>query len=124
MGPDEVSAGEIVPEMAVDGVDEEQFAVCVPIMAPGIRGSASQSFEDCSSRVIAPDGAAQGDAPLGGRAGGADLSRAGSAASAIQPAVGAEMQAVGEVVVILGRNGEAIQDNLGRTIWHVITVAV
>ena len=36
---DEVRAGEIVPEMAVDGVDEKKFAVLVPIVSPRVGGS-------------------------------------------------------------------------------------
>ena len=97
---DEVRAGEVVPEMAVDRVDEEQLAVLIPIVAPRIGGAGAQGLHDFALRVITPDRAAQRNALLGGRAGHADFTRARRAAAAVKPAVGAETQAVGEGVVV------------------------
>ena len=72
---DEVRAGEVVPEMAVDRVDEEQLAVLVPIVSPWVGGTAAQDLEDLSLRVITPHRAAHGNAFLGRRARNANLTR-------------------------------------------------
>src|SRR5262249_5701297 len=57
---DEMCAGEVVPEMAIDGVDKEQFAVLIPIVAPRIGGAGADRLDDLSHRMIPPNRAAQG----------------------------------------------------------------
>ena len=50
---DEVRAGDAVPEVAVDRVDEKQLAVLVPIVAPGIRvARALSTSNDLALRMI------------------------------------------------------------------------
>src|SRR5207253_6399539 len=96
MRANEVRAGEVVPEMAVHGVDEKEFAVLVPIVAPRIGGAGAERLHHFAPRVITPDRAAQRDALVRRRARRAHLTGAGRAATAIQPAVRAESQAVGK----------------------------
>src|SRR5437867_12790213 len=107
MRADEVRAGEVVPEMAVHGVDEKQFAVLVPIVAPGISGARTERLHYLPLRVITPDRAAQWNALLGGRARHTHLARTRRATAAIKPAVRAESQAVGEGVVHIRRTRKA-----------------
>ena len=121
---DEVRAGEVVPEMAVDRVNEEQFAVLVPIVPPGVGGAAAQCLHHLAPRVVTPDRAAHRNASFRGRARHADFTRTRGAAAAVEPAVGAETQAVGEVVVILRRNGETVENDFGRAVRHIVTVSV
>src|SRR2546421_282008 len=96
---DEVRAGEVVPEMAVHGVDEKKFAVLVPVVAPRIRGAAAQYFYGPALRMVAPDRAAQRNALFGRRPRHTELARARRATAPIKPAIGAESQAVGKGVV-------------------------
>ena len=57
-----MGAGDDVPEVAVDGVDEEELAVFVPVVAPGVGGAVAEGFDDVRLRMVAPDAAAQRDA--------------------------------------------------------------
>ncbi len=86
---DEVRAGDHVPEVAVDRVDEEQLAERVPVVAPGVGRAVGEDLEALAARVIAPEAAADGHAERFGRAGRADLARRRRPAAAIEPAVGA-----------------------------------
>src|SRR3954471_9630802 len=60
VGPNEMRARDSVPELAIDGVDEEQFAVLIPIMAPGVGAAAAEHFHDFALGMIAPDRSANG----------------------------------------------------------------
>src|SRR2546426_8029094 len=94
----EVRAGEIVPEMTIDSVDEKEFAVLVPVVAPRIRAAAAQYFHRFALRMVAPDRAAHRNALFGRSAGHTEFARARRAAAAVEPAIGAKAQAVGEGV--------------------------
>jgi len=124
VGADVAGSGDAVPEVAVDGVDEEEFAVFVPIMAPGIGGAAVEGFEDLALGVVAPDGAAEGDAVVVGGAGETDFAGGGGPAAAVEPAVGAPAEAVGKVVVVGGGDREAVEDGFGGAVGEVVAVAV
>src|SRR4051812_31821607 len=91
---DKMRACEFVPEMPVHRIDEKQFAVLVPVMAPWICRAGAERLDHFSGRMIPPDRAAQGDPLLGGRARHSHLAGAGGAAAAIKPAVRAESQSV------------------------------
>src|SRR5262245_61267869 len=54
-----MGAGDAVPEMSVGGVDKEQFAMLVPIVAPGIGRAVADHFDNLTHGMIAPDCAAQ-----------------------------------------------------------------
>src|SRR5204863_5422373 len=82
---DEVRAGEVVPEMAVHGVDEKKFAVLVPVVAPRIRGAAAQYFDRFTLRVKTPDCAAQRDALLRRRPRHTELARARRSTAPVEP---------------------------------------
>jgi hypothetical protein len=103
-GRDVVGAGDAVPEMAVDGVDEEEFAVLVPIVAPRVGGARAEDLDDFALRMVAPECAAQRNAVGGGRAGRAEFAGSRGAAAAVEPTVGTEAEAVGEVVVVFRRH--------------------
>src|SRR5258705_11473286 len=103
----EMRAGELVPEMAVNRVNEKQFAVLVPIMPPRVGSSRTDYLYNLAPRVITPHRAAQRNALLRGRTGQADLARTGRAAAAIKPPVRTETQAVREGMVHIRRTSEA-----------------
>ena len=58
----EVGAGDQVPEVAVDRVDEEPLAERVPVVAPGIGRAVGEHLEPLPQGMIAPEAAADGDA--------------------------------------------------------------
>src|SRR5207248_5207361 len=60
----EVRAGEVVPEMAIDRVDEKEFAMLVPIVPPRIGGAGADCFHNFAPWMITPNRAAQGNALL------------------------------------------------------------
>ena len=66
-------AGNDVPEMADDSVDEKQLAVFIPVMSPGIRGAVADDFEFFARGMITPDAAVDGCALGFGRAGHTNL---------------------------------------------------
>ena len=118
-----VRAGDDVPEVADDGVDEEGFAVLVPVHAPGIGGAVGDRLEDFADGMIAPDAAVHFRAFGFGRAGFADGGGAGDAVAGVEPAVGAPLEAVGDVVAdAVGL--EAVEEDDGFAVGHVVAVAV
>jgi hypothetical protein len=121
---DVVGPGDPVPEMAVDGVDEEQFATFVPIVTPRIGGARAQHLHHLPHRVVAPNGAAHRDAVGGGRTGATDFAGSRGTAAAVEPAVGAEAETVGETVEVFGRHGETVEHDLGRTVGHGVAVPI
>ena len=121
---DEVGAGDQVPEVAVDRIDEERLAQRGPVVAPGIGRPVGQHLEPLADRVIAPEPAAHGHAERCGRARDADLAGRGGPATAVEPAIGPPSQAVGERVVVLDGDPEPVEHDLGGTVGHVVAVAV
>ena len=99
MRTNEVRASDAVPELAVDGVDKKEFAVLIPVMAPRIGAAAAQDLDGFALRMVAPDRAAHRNALFGRSAGHTEFARARRAAAPVEPAIGAEAQAVGEGVV-------------------------
>src|SRR5262245_26927013 len=124
MWPDEVLAGKVMPKMTVDGVDEKKLAVFVPVMAPRIRGAATERFHDLALRMVTPHRPAHRDALFGGRARRAEFARTRRAAAPVEPAVRTKPQPVGEIVVVLRWDGESVEDDFGCAVRHIITVAV
>src|SRR2546430_13218210 len=94
-----VRARDDMPEVAVDGIDAERFAVFVPIVAPRIHGSRRKHLDDLSPGMIPPQAAGQRQPRIGRGVRRTDSSRGGRATSSVQPAVRPPMQAVGEVVI-------------------------
>ena len=124
MRPDEVGAGDHVPEMAVDRVDEEQLAERVPVVAPGIGRAVGEDFESFAIGMVPPDSAAERHAQGFGRARGADLPGRRCPAAPIQPAVGPPSEAIGKRVIVLGGNREAVEHNFGRPVGHVVAISI
>src|SRR3954471_14258737 len=102
MRADEMCAGELVPKVTVDGVDEEEFAMLVPIVSPGISRAGAECFHHFPGGMITPHRSAQRDPLLWRRPWYAHLPEAGGAAAPVQPAVRAKAQAIRECVVHLG----------------------
>ena len=116
--------GDDLPEVAVDRVDEEAVAEGVPVVAPGVCGAVGEHLEPARSRRVSPDAPFEPH-PLhlrGARL--ADAAGAGAAAATIEPAVGAEPQPIGKVVVVLRRHLEAVEHHLRRAIGNVVAVAI
>ena len=124
MGAHVVLAGRVVPEVAVDGVDEKQFAVRVPVVAPRVGGAGAEDLDDFALRMITPDRAAHGDAGSGGRTRCPELAGGRSSATSIEPTVRPEAETIGEAVVILVGQVEAIEHDLGRTIGDAVVVVI
>ncbi len=123
-GTVEVRTGDHVPEVAVDGVDEEEFAVLVPVVAPGIGGAVAEDLEGFAVGVKAPDATFDGNALFQGRAGLSDVARTRATAATVKPTVGSPAEAIGEVVVVVFGDGEAIEDDFGFAIGDVVLIAV
>ena len=121
---DEVRAGNQVPEVAIDRIDEERLAQRGPVVSPGVGGPVGQHLEPLADRVISPEPAAHGHAEPLWSAGKADLAGRGSPATAIEPAIWAPSQAVGERVVVLHGDAESVEHDLGGAVGHVVAVAV
>src|SRR5436190_10483060 len=113
---DEMRSGDKVPKMAIDGIDEEGFAIRVPIMAPRVHGSVSHHLDDFASRMIPPHPAADRNSFGGARAGAAEFSGSRGPTAAIQPSIGSPMKPIGKVVVIVSGDRKTIHYHLGRTI--------
>ena len=110
----EVSAVDALPAVADDGVDEEQLVVLGPIGAPRVGGAMAIRLEDLRHRVIAPKTAGGGLALLLGHARDVDPRGTGDTDAAVEPAVRAPLESVGEGVTTGGSGAEAIKDDLRR----------
>src|SRR6516165_4389511 len=55
MGADEMGAGDHVPEVTVDRIDEEKLAERVPIVAPGVGRAVGQGLDTFAARIVTPD---------------------------------------------------------------------
>ena len=113
-----------MPQVTVDGVDEEQLAVLVPVVPPGIRRAVADDFDDLAPRMVAPDAALHADA-LGFRSARlAQVARAGMPTATVEPAVRSPAQAVGEVVVIAFGNREAVESHFGFPVGDIVAIAI
>ena len=110
--PPEVRPGNGVPEMADDGVDEEGFSLRVPIESPRIGGAMTDGLNDVPLGMIAPDATPHLDAGRFGTARAADVSPAGDADAAPEPAVRSPFQTVGKRMPVSGGGGESVQQHL------------
>ena len=118
-----IGTGDDVPEVADDGVDHEEFAIGIPVVAPGVGAAVGDGFEDFAGGVVAPDGAVEFGAFFGRGAGGADGGGVGDAVAAVEPAVGAPAEAVDDVVAD-GFGVEAVEEDLGFGVGGVVAVLV
>src|SRR4249920_593438 len=106
MRPDVMGTRELVPQMAVDCVNEEQFTILIPIMAPRVGRATAQHLHHFPLRMISPDRAAQRNPIFRTRPWNTDLPWTGRAAAPVQPAVRPEFQAVGKGMIVVRGNGE------------------
>src|SRR5436190_22393880 len=100
---DEMRARELMPKMAVDGVNEKQFPVLVPVVPPWIGSARAECFHNFPLGVITPHRAAQRNALPRRRAWDAHLARTRGAATTIKPRTRTEAQTVGKGVVHVRR---------------------
>ena len=120
----EVRARNVVPEVAVDGVDEEQFAVLVPVVPPWVGGAVAEDFDDFAPRMVAKNSTLHRLAICLGGPWFSDIAGARVAAAPIEPTVWSPAQAVGEVVVIVFGDGEAVEHDLGLPVWDVVAIGI
>ncbi len=118
-----VGAGNAVPEVADDGVDPEELAFGIPIVAPGVRAAVADDFKDLPRGMEAPDAAVDLRALFQRRAGCADGGGIGDAVASVKPSIRAPAQAVDDVVAD-GLHVEAIEQHLGLAIGGVVAVFV
>lgn len=78
-----------VPEVAIDGVDEEKFAVFIPIMPPRIGGAMGEDFDDLALRVVAPNAAIHRDSIRFWSSWHSEFPRAGMPTAPVEPTIGA-----------------------------------
>ena len=116
--------GDDLPEVAVDGVDEEAVAEGVPVVAPRVRGAVGGHLEPARARRVAPDAPFEPHPLLCRGTRRADATRAGAAAATVEPAVGAKPQSVGKVVVVLRCHLEAVEHHPRRSVGNVVAVAI
>src|SRR5262249_45046846 len=55
MWPNVMRSGKIVPKLPIHRVDEEEFAILVPIMPPRIGAAVAKRLEHFPLRMITPD---------------------------------------------------------------------
>lgn len=123
-GAREVSAGNHVPEVTVDGVDEEEIVQVVPVVAPRVGRAVTKHFESAGAGVETPDASVEGNARCVWGAGSANAAGARAAASPVEPAVRPEADSVCKVVVAVAGDGEAVENGLRFRVWLVVVVAV
>ena len=111
----EVRAMDALPAVADNRIDEEQLVVLGPIGAPRVGGAVTIRLEDLRHRVIAPKTAGGGLTLFLGHARDIDPRGARDADAAIEPAVRAPLESVGESVATRGGGAETIKDDLRRT---------
>ena len=121
--PDEVRPGHRVPEMPVHRVHVEKFAVLIPVVPPRIRIAARDRLEGAPPRVIPPHAAAHHDR-LSTAADHLHIRRPRGSATPVQPAIRAEAQPIGDVVMILQRRLEALDHGLRRTVRDIVAIAI
>jgi len=73
--------------------------------------------------VVAPDPAIDGGAEIGRGVWGTDERGGLDAVAAVEPAVGAPAEAIGEVVAD-GAGVEAIEEDDGRGVWLIVVIFV
>ncbi|MBI4624836.1 MAG: hypothetical protein HY736_16675 [Verrucomicrobia bacterium] len=109
---------------AIHGVDEKKLTHRVPIMPIGIGRAGAEHLDDFALRVVAPQRAPQRHARVIRCAGRADFPDTGGSAPAVKPAVGTEAKSVRDGVMVLGRDVETIEHDLGRAVRHAVAVAI
>ena len=112
---DVVRPGDAVPEMTIDGVDEKQLSVRIPVVSPRVGAPGTEGLEDLPNGMIAPERTAQGNASVLRCSGGTNFAGSRSTASPIEPAIRSETQTIGVVMIVLSRRRESIEHDLGGT---------
>ena len=117
-------AGQGVPEVADDGVDEKELAVFVPVVSPRIGGAVADDLKCFARGMITPNTAAERCALGFGRTGPADFGAgAEDAVPTVEPAVGPPAQAVDDVVAHLV-GIEAVEDDFRFAVRFIVAVFV
>ena len=114
----------VVEEVPVDGVDEKQFAVLVPVVSPRIGGAVGEGFVASGVRGVSPDSTADGSVLFGWSAGWADFTGGGSSAATVEPSVWSPAQAIGEIMVVTRRDVKAIKEDSRCFVGYVIPIGV
>ena len=118
-----VATGNRMPEVTDHGVDVKQLAIRIPVVPPGIRSAMADDLKDLPCGMVAPDGAVQLRPLLQRRSRRTHGGRVGDPVPTIQPTVRPPAQTVHDVVPD-GLRVEPIQQHLGVTIRHVVTILV
>ena len=111
-----------VEQVFDDAVGDEHLAVIIECDAPGIGAAVGDDLKNAARRVKPPDAAVDGHALRARRAWPADFGIGENPMTAIEPPVRSPGEAVDDVV--LGFEAPAIEHDLGRTVWHVVVIAV
>ncbi len=119
MGP-----GDRMPKMPVDGVGEEELADFVPIMSPGVGRPARQRLEPARDRVITPHASFDRHPRPVRRSGRSDAAGARTATATVEPTVGSEPHAVGEVMIVLFGDFETVEHHRRRAVRRDVSVPV
>ena len=120
----EMRPGKCVPKMAVDRVDVEEFAELIPVVPPRVRVARRDRLEYPALRLVAPHPAAHRHTLFRRTAGRAHFTRSRATHAPVEPAIRAEAQAVGEIVIVLLRHREAVEHHLRRAIRHIVAIAI
>ena len=116
-------AGDEVPQVPDDRVDEKALAELIPVHAPRIRGPARHDLENLAHGMIAPDRAVHRRALRVGRAGCADVRGGLDAVASVEPAVRAPAETVHDVVPH-GAEVEAVEHHHGLSIRDIVAVFI
>src|SRR5436305_11392178 len=118
----EMGSGKFVPEMSIHGVDEEEFPMLIPIVPPRVCRSRTDCFHNFAAWMVPPHRAAEWNALLSGCSRNAHFPCTGCATAAVKPAIGPKSQSIGKGVMHIGRAGQPIQFDLGRTVRHIVVI--
>src|SRR4051794_6148498 len=113
-----------LPEMATDGVDEECLAKLIPIVSPRIHGSMTNHLHNLTLRMVSPDPATNRNSLSRTAIGQTQFARRGTTATPVKPPVRPPAQAVGEIVIVIVRHLEPVQDHLHRSVRNAIPVGI
>ena len=118
-----VCARNTLPEVTDDGVDEEELAVLIPVVPPGICAALADDLEEFFRGMITPDGAIQFCARAIRRARFADGGSRLDAMASVEPAVGPPFEAVQDIMtndVVI----PAVEQDFRRPVGNIIAVAI
>jgi hypothetical protein len=103
-------------------MSHEELSMLVKVQAPRIARPMRKNFETVLDRIVSPNASSQIDSVLFGCTWFAYRRSIENTLGAIEPSVWPPYQAIESLVGI--PKPESIQEDLGRSIWNIIPIAI